>query len=380
MTFFEEWANLHKTKETDEEYFEYHKKKKGEKGYISKNNFINDGIFIKEEYEKASKKVLFIGKECNLAHDTDMIKEEVYTSGQNFWASYEVEKALKGEKVNNKFIKGLAMINNAILNENYSTPNKNPSTLVNAAMINLNKRGGYDYCIWETLEGYVKKYEDKIREQIDLINPDEIVCCGESVNELVTKYHLADNRIVRCAFHPSYYSTSDINKLHYLETGEKPNRTDENTLFKQNSENEIKGCIFDTNNRYGIKNEEYMMREAKACAWGDRRKCLGCFNPYDYVLFYSSIKRGIIAIGQVEKLGDDDKNDSEWWTVNPIVPKDFKRAVEETKVFPLSGIREIVAKKGKGLLLNNTIKYPYLDKEQVEEIVNILKSQYGENY
>lgn len=144
--------------------------------------------------------------------------------------------------------------------------------------------------------------------------------------------------------------------------------------------NLLKGCIFDTNNRYGIKNEEYMMREAKACVWGDRRKCLGCFNPYDYVLFYSSIKRGIIAVGQVKELGDDDKNDSEWWTVNPIVPKDFKRAVEETKVFPLSEIREIVAKKGKGLLLNNTIKYPYLDKEQVEEIVNILKSQYGENY
>ena len=192
MNFYEEWAEMH-ANECDEEYQEYHQKTKDALGYIPKENFFYDGILFEEDYKNADKKILFIAKECNAYYDNITIKTEIITSNYMYWARVEVEGIIAGKKSATVFLSGLAMLDNAIISNDFSHPNKDVSVLKNAALINLNKRGGYNYCVWNTLEGYVKKYQDKLREQIKTINPNIIVCCGESVYALVTEYDLAPN-------------------------------------------------------------------------------------------------------------------------------------------------------------------------------------------
>ena len=263
------------------------------------------------------------------------------------------------------FLNGLAMLANAILDNNYTTSNKDITALFNTALINLNKRGGYNYCVWETLEGYVDRYQEQIKKQIAFINPDEIVCCGESVYKLVKDYHLADDRVVRCAFHPSYFSVSDIGKLHFLKTGEKPNNTKENTIDVVNTEHARQGRIIDTNNYGGDENEIEMMNYSRACVYGDSRSQIGIFNKNDYALFYSSNKKGIVAIGVVDELHEDDKTDTAWWTVNPIVPVDFKTALKNRVALSIKETSKIVFdNESSRLVMVGTIKKKYIEEKK----------------
>lgn len=377
--FFEEWANLHHTQETDDEYYEYHKKKKGEKGYIPKDNFYYDGILFEDKYANASKKILFIAKECN-AYDINKKYDAIdkITTDDDFWARNEVTEIAENRASYSVFLHGLAMLANAILNNNYTTPNKDITALYNAALINLNKRGGYNYCVWETLEGYVKKYQKQIRKQIDYINPDEIVCCGESVNKLVKQYHLADNRIVKCAFHPSYFAISDKAKILALNGKELESKTDASIDGLINDRN-TRGYILDTNNYYCKENEHEMMRESKACAYGDARHYLGWYRRGDYVLFYSSDKKGIIAVGKVETTGENDFTDTDWWTVTPIVPKDFKSAIDCNSFLPIEKVNRIVyGNDKKKICMRGTVKRKIINETQVKSIINELKKKYNE--
>ena len=382
MNFYEEWAEMH-ANECDEEYQEYHQKTKDALGYIPKENFFYDGILFEEDYKNADKKILFIAKECNAYYDNTTIKTEIITSNYMYWARVEVEGIIAGKKSATVFLRGLAMLDNAIISNDFSHPNKDVSVLKNAALINLNKRGGYNYCVWNTLEGYVKKYQDKLREQIKTINPNIIVCCGESVYALVTKYDLAPNiekEKIKCAFHPSYFSISDKDKLRFLETGKKPNKSKIKNESEQTEKEEIKGLILDTNNRWSNENEKEMMVNSRACAYGDSRRQLRRFNPNDYVLFYSTNKKGIIAIGQVNEPDEEDKTDTSWWTVTPLVPNSFDDAINTEKFLPLSKLREILYGDERAKMpMRGTVKNKKINKDEVKSIIKALRSEYDKS-
>ena len=213
---FKKWQEEHKSEkfESKEEYFKYHKKHPGDAGYIPKENFIYDGILFENEYNDSACKILFIGKESNECYTDRENDEHIYLNDENFWVKNRVKNE---DEAAGAFVLGLAKIANAIATNDFCNPNSDLSILHNVAFINLNKRGGYKYCVRETLIGYVKKYNKQIKAQIDIIKPDIIVCCGKDTYNMVTNYKLAENRTVVYSYHPSY-RRSDIYKLSFLES------------------------------------------------------------------------------------------------------------------------------------------------------------------
>lgn len=384
MVDYKGWIKKQES-ESDSDYENYHIKKLGMSGYIPKESFFIDGIICEEEYKNAGNKVLYIAKECN-AWEYDkqnVVNKENRLNMSEFFARKELKK---GDKTKNRFLKGMAMLHNAIINNDYSTPNKNISSLSSAAMINLNKRGGYSWCIWNTLEKYVEEYQEYLRNQISAINPDVIVCCGESVRDLVNEYSLAEGcKDIRCAYHPSCFSVSDSDKLKFLNKKQLDIVKAEHSQSSQteNPKIDARGYIFDTNNRWKDQGpEQDMLVNKRACAYGNATKQLSWFREGDYVLFYSSVKKGIIAVGKAIKPGRCDKTDTEWWEVEPEVPKDFNNAYnnDNNKKLPMDEVNKIVYgnETDKKICMRGTVKRKIIKEEQVKMIIEKLKKEYNE--
>lgn len=206
------WAEEERN-EPDEEYAEYHKRND-----VPKNNFCIDGFIDKESYDSAKKKVLFIAKESHIGPNVEIPYSE--SENKEFWASREVRKAKQeGAKLKNTFLKGMAMLYNDYLcdrDPQNTAPDKSTDNLSDVAFMNLNKRGGYVYCVWKTLCTYVEKYAVYIRKEIEIIDPDLVVCCGQGVRDLVDRFELAKGRKVVTAYHPSYFRRSDEEKRRFF--------------------------------------------------------------------------------------------------------------------------------------------------------------------
>lgn len=125
-----------------------------------KNSFCVDG-FLGEEFNG----VLFILKESNT--DGNAQKDDF------FWFK-DGERSKDWKKYRNSMDWYL---------KNYISENIDYSE---CAYMNLNKRGGYKRCNTTQLKNYVHEYQDFIKEEIRIINPKHIVCCGvETVYNLV---------------------------------------------------------------------------------------------------------------------------------------------------------------------------------------------------
>ena len=267
------------------------------------------------------------------------------------------------------------MLYHALINNEYSTPHKDISELSGMAFMNLNKRGGYDYCVWETLEGYVKKYRKEISEQIRIIDPDIIVCCGESVKWLVENYKLAEDAKIKCSYHPSFFSVSDSEKLSFLQSGEKGQSSKKNKKVEECHSRACRGYILDTNNKYDLNSEREMLIDSRAYAYGSARHQLACFMGGDYVLLYSAQRKGVIAVGQVLTAGEDDKTDKSWWEVKPIVPVEFNNSIQ---ALDINEVNEIVYENApKKINMRGTVKRKIIEYKKVEIIIDRLKSKYG---
>lgn len=175
-----------------------------ENRHICKESFAPDGIICEKKYCQEIKRILIISKECNLTPPAE--NAMVCADGVHFWLKDILLSGVNHAETGSgtRYINGLAVICNAILNVNNTTPDKDWTNLKKCAYINLNKRGGYSSCKDEYLTEYVEQERFKffIKRQIELINPTIIVCCGEIVHELVRP--IIDNSIeLWCAYHPS---------------------------------------------------------------------------------------------------------------------------------------------------------------------------------
>lgn len=199
---FEEWRERHEAENYDGEN-------------ISKSNFIPDGIIDEASYMQSPKKILFIAKEAACLKKENTI-EKNFENAQNdgFWCrrvAFGDAKAKKG-----RFSLGLALLANAILNENFETPEKDISALRYVAFMNINKRGGFTECETD-LAAYVKKYKDLIDREIKIISPDIIVCCGSGVRSCLSDIDSCKSVPVLEVYHPSYWLVKDTDKLKKLE-------------------------------------------------------------------------------------------------------------------------------------------------------------------
>lgn len=180
---------------------------------ISKNNFIPDGIIDEASYIQSPKKILFIAKEAACLKEGNTI-EENFEAAQNdgFWC----RRVVLGEEGGTSFSSGLALLANAILNENFETPEKDISALRYVAFMNINKRGGFTECETD-LDGYAKNYKDLIDREIRIISPDIIVCCGMGVRDCLSEVDACKSLPVLEVYHPSARYKTDTDRLKKLE-------------------------------------------------------------------------------------------------------------------------------------------------------------------
>ena len=155
-----------------------------------KGSFCVDG-FLSDKFNG----VLFILKESNTCSDEPKGEYE-----DTFWFKENTEKEISGEKIDdsywNRYHRNMEWyLRNAFGGDiNY----------YECAYMNLNKRGGYGKCDDMQLSNYINSYGDLIEEQIRIINPKCIFCCGQgkiSVYELVrsiTKECVPDAKIYNC--------------------------------------------------------------------------------------------------------------------------------------------------------------------------------------
>lgn len=197
---FEEWQERHESENCSSEN-------------ISKSNFIPDGIIDEASYMQSPKKILFIAKEAACLKEENTIEKNFETAqNDGFWC----RRVVLGEEGGTRFSSGLALLANAILNENFETPEKDISALRYVAFVNINKRGGFTECETD-LDAYVEKYEDLIDREIKIISPDIIVCCGMGVRDCLSGVDSCKSLPVLEVYHPSARYKTDTDRLKKLE-------------------------------------------------------------------------------------------------------------------------------------------------------------------
>lgn len=197
---FEEWQERHESENCSSEN-------------ISKSNFIPDGIIDEASYMQSPKKILFIAKEAACLKEENTIEKNFETAqNDGFWC----RRVVLGEEGGTRFSSGLALLANAILNENFETPEKDISALRYVAFMNIDKRGGFTECETD-LDAYVEKYEDLIDREIKIISPDIIVCCGMGVRDCLSGVDSCKSLPVLEVYHPSARYKTDTDRLKKLE-------------------------------------------------------------------------------------------------------------------------------------------------------------------
>lgn len=345
---------------------------------IPSYSFLPDGIISQEKYGRAKRKILYIGKEAYwFSANASLEENKRYASEDQlyFWH----RRVALGKVPETIFSKRLSMLTNAINSGDYFTINKNHQCLQAIAFINLNKRGGYNYCVWDVLAGYVEQYAAFIAKEIMLIAPDLIVCCGHDVKWLLDKYvvqHLSKQIDMVALHHPSYFVLSDEKYLKELRD-ELQNRTWFCDDVDEDND-EVKGIIFDTNKTYSTGALYDMLTARKISAYEAASRFVDSFNVGDYAFYYVK-GRGIVAAGRVVSetatLGEFEGDAEKFKMVDILVPEQIPFAEEQLCAISASRLKALL---GHGFYYAATTKRPYLEKTECAKVIRELKIMYGE--
>ena len=190
---FEKWKQEHK----DDKLYEYDTPSIDGK-IIPKENFISDGFCISNVIKENT--ILYISKESH-EYDKDSIinKEKIN--------EYKYLKKCFADNKNTSFpsrIRGMQEILGKDIKD--------------MTFMNINKRGGFSYTNMAVLNTYAMQFSDNIVNEIEIINPELIICCGiglkRIINMVYTKCDKEINRPIVEVNHPSYV----ISKEKYLDS------------------------------------------------------------------------------------------------------------------------------------------------------------------
>ena len=190
---FEKWKQEHK----DDKLYEYDTPSIDGK-IIPKENFISDGFCISNVIKENT--ILYISKESH-EYDKDSIinKEKIN--------EYKYLKKCFADNKNTSFpsrIRGMQEILGKDIKD--------------MTFMNINKRGGFSYTNMAVLNTYAMQFSDNIVNEIEIINPELIICCGiglkRIINMVYTKCNKELNRPIVEVNHPSYV----ISKEKYLDS------------------------------------------------------------------------------------------------------------------------------------------------------------------
>lgn len=192
-----------------------------------------------------------------------------------------------------------------------------------------------------------------------------------------------EGQVIGVEKYPNIYSVSATDIYSFAIDPEKANIIPENILFWIKFMTDVeninlpsdsnKGIMFDTNLSYSATNELEMLSENKVSAYGAAKRFVNSFLKGDYVLFYSKGK-GIIAVGRIKSDSPVDKGDERYHDVDMILPESMPKDIS---VLPALSPSEIKTILGRNFYLASTIKTPFLNKSQVEKLVNALNQKYN---
>lgn len=168
---------------TLKELFDYWlEKQKNESNYnwkctgIAKESFTGDGIVCEDVWnglqDNNKERVLYILREANGSGGRDTGEGRTVDECE-FWFKQCV---CNDNNLGKNIFKRIAEIQKVINRLDGNTPRR--EVLKEVAYMNINKRGGHSSVNWPVLNNYAKKYRDEIMEEIAIIQPDIIVCCG----------------------------------------------------------------------------------------------------------------------------------------------------------------------------------------------------------
>lgn len=125
---------------------------------IAKHNFIADGC-LNPRSETA--KYLYILKESNQSKQLDCGNGIHY--GALEWRRSGVPLA---KRQNTKMMRLFSELEGIDISQ------------FDLAVININKRGGYNFCDEDAMKAYGMKYADFIKRQIEIISPSKVICAN----------------------------------------------------------------------------------------------------------------------------------------------------------------------------------------------------------
>lgn len=145
-----------------------------EKTGIAKESFTTDGVVDESIWTRlecqGKKKVLYVLREANGNSSKFGEKGRIVDDG-NFW----FQNCIKDKKLGNRIFTRIAGMQKEIQG---GQEGHTEELLKQVAYMNINKRGGGAKVNWKVLNEYAYKYNKKIRDEICILKPDVIVCCG----------------------------------------------------------------------------------------------------------------------------------------------------------------------------------------------------------
>lgn len=338
-------------------------------------SFILDGIINYNEYEKTQEKILFLAKEGNTGN-------KMVAPNRNYFWLKSVADGISGKTL---FSNRIALLANAWYAKDYERVSKNHEVLHKIAFMNLNKCGGGRSCDVNYLEEYTKNYADEIEEEISIIQPNIIVCCGYDVYRLLQKYIRISNDIkVIQISHPSYFALSDRDYLMQFKFALE-GKVWETERRRMNREANIqpKYLLVDTCATYKGDWCIDMLNEAKFKAFGDAaERFMGRFNENDHIVYYhkglGAVACGRVKTGEIKYSADTNERYVEVEMETPV--KDI-HSVEELRGISAGELNVIhgeITNTGKKFWYASTVKSPYLTVQEYNKIVEILVKKYNE--
>lgn len=153
--------NKNMLKEQEQKLFEIWK---NERGY---QYFISDGIFDENEWNNQTYKILFVLKEANWKNgNVDLCKYLLSEKSSGYWKTWN----------------NVARWTKALLEQGeyprYVSKSDKSFWLRKIAAINLKKVGGDAVAENQTIREYAETDKIYIKKQIEMYQPDIIICCG----------------------------------------------------------------------------------------------------------------------------------------------------------------------------------------------------------
>lgn len=215
---FELWTIAHSLEENDDT--KSHK--------IIKDSFVKDGYI---GYDKAKfNGILFVLKEANIAEYAAKEYKKKFRDDQRIWYRNYIDNIKKGNKSGDnhpKQLEKLGRIVHYILTEEIKNNYDFVKSLENSAFMNLNKRGGDRQD--KTSDKYTEKYFKFIQKEIDIINPNIIICIGtyNILKKYLLQFNYYNEKTIINMWHTAYgmqtykrtnkYGLDDLNVDLYLE-------------------------------------------------------------------------------------------------------------------------------------------------------------------